>query len=94
MNRSSLQLSGRKKPKIASSEGDGRMPARPLLPLEELKDVLASGQSELFLVRMPRGLNCDRLHDQDLSSADLSVDGVPIEVVTEKGNFPCCHLFP
>ena len=88
MNRSSLQSSGRKRQRTeppGNGAGSVVVTARPLVPLDELTASLTSGQTELFLVRLPRGFNSDRLHDEDLASEALSVDGIPLEAVTDKG---------
>jgi hypothetical protein len=66
-------------------EAAERAPPRPLVSLGELTGVLASGEAELLLVRLPRGFNADRLHDQDLTADDLALDGVLLEKVTNKG---------
>jgi hypothetical protein len=87
-------LSGRKK-RIAgelnnssstlnNSIGAAEAPA-PLITLDELTDALSGGGSELLLVRLPRGLNGDRLHDVDLTAEELAVDGVPLERITDRG---------
>jgi hypothetical protein len=60
----------------------------PLITLDELTGALSSGGCELLLVRLPRGLNGDRLHDMDLTAGDeegLAVDGVPLERITDRG---------
>jgi hypothetical protein len=69
-----------------SSTGAAEAPA-PLITLEELTGALSGGDSELLLIRLPRGLNGDRLHDMDLTAAeeDLAVDGVPLERITDRG---------
>jgi hypothetical protein len=102
---SSLPLSARKKRNAAelnnsstlnSSTGAAEAPA-PLITLDELTGALSSGGSELLLVRLPRGLNGDRLHDMDLTAADeedLAVDGVPLERKTDRGvYFLYCRHF-
>jgi hypothetical protein len=72
---------------LSNSTGAAEAPA-PLITLEELTGTLSSSGSELLLVRLPRGLNGDRLHDVDLTAVDeedLAVDGVPLERITDRG---------
>jgi hypothetical protein len=101
----SLPLSARKKRNatelnnsstLNSSTGAAEAPAS-LITLGELTGALSSGGSELLLVRLPRGLNGDRLHDVDLTAAgdeDLAVDGVPLERITDRGiYFLYCRHF-
>jgi hypothetical protein len=93
----SLPLSGKKRRNAAelnnsstlnNSIGAAEAPA-PLITLEELTGALSGGGSELLLVRLPRGLNGDRLHDVDLTAGDeeLAVDGVPLERITDRGAY-------